>query len=164
MSVPEELARRGKRLAKLAEARATIEARAKERHAREQAEHDAKLAARTAKTTTTGKKPGGKPPAPPVEGPGRPTGQPDRRGLAHHEGGGGSFEQCYNAQAMVETDSLLVVAPMWRRRPTTSSSWSRWWASSRHAEELGKAETLLADTGYFSEANVQACVAAEWIR
>jgi hypothetical protein len=28
-------------------------------------------------------------------------------------------------------------------------------------EALGKAETLLADTGYFSEANVQACRAAE---
>jgi len=27
-------------------------------------------------------------------------------------------------------------------------------------EELGKAATLLADTGYFSEANVQACAAA----
>ena len=27
-------------------------------------------------------------------------------------------------------------------------------------EELGKAETLLADTGYFSEANVQVCAAA----
>ena len=27
-------------------------------------------------------------------------------------------------------------------------------------EELSKAETLLADTGYFSAANVQACVAA----
>jgi transposase len=44
MSIPEELARREKRLAKLAEARATIEARAKVRHAREQAEHDAALA------------------------------------------------------------------------------------------------------------------------
>src|SRR5512132_777756 len=58
MSIPEELARREKRLAKLAEARTTIEARAKERHAREQAEHDAKLAARTAKTAASGKKPG----------------------------------------------------------------------------------------------------------
>jgi hypothetical protein len=28
-------------------------------------------------------------------------------------------------------------------------------------DKLGTIETLLADTGYFSEANVQACVAAE---
>ena len=47
MSIPEELARREERLAKLAEARAKLEARAKERFEREMAEHRAKLAART---------------------------------------------------------------------------------------------------------------------
>src|SRR5882757_3953717 len=46
MLIPEELARREERLAKLAEARAKIEARAKERYEREKAEHAAKLAAR----------------------------------------------------------------------------------------------------------------------
>ena len=69
MSIPEELARREQRLAAIARAKATIEARAKERHARERAEYEAKLAAREAKTAATGKKPGGRPPAPPVEGP-----------------------------------------------------------------------------------------------
>ncbi len=48
MSLPEELARRKARLAKLADARAKIEARAKERFEREQAEYQAKLAARKA--------------------------------------------------------------------------------------------------------------------
>ena len=46
MSIPEELARRQDRLEKLALARAKIEARAKERYARDLAEHEAKLAAR----------------------------------------------------------------------------------------------------------------------
>src|SRR5271170_7026884 len=59
----------GVRLGKIKKARATIEARAKERHAREMAEHEAKMAAREAKIAATGKKPGGKPPARPVEGP-----------------------------------------------------------------------------------------------
>jgi hypothetical protein len=68
MSIPDELARREERLAKLAAARAKIEARAKERYEREKAEHEAKLAARKAKEKATGKKPGGKPPQPPVEG------------------------------------------------------------------------------------------------
>ncbi|HVC60573.1 MAG TPA: transposase, partial [Acetobacteraceae bacterium] len=49
-SIPEELARREARLARLAEARAKIEVRAKERFEREQAEYEAKLAAREAKT------------------------------------------------------------------------------------------------------------------
>jgi transposase len=69
MSIPEELARREARLAAIAKARATIEARAKERHARERAAYEAKLKAREAKTAATGKKPGGRPPAAPVEGP-----------------------------------------------------------------------------------------------
>ena len=64
LSIPEGLALREKRLAKLAEARAKIEARAKERYERERAEHEAKLGERQAKTAA-----GGKPPAPPVEGP-----------------------------------------------------------------------------------------------
>jgi transposase len=162
MSIPEELARREKRLATLAEARATIEARAKERHAREQAEHDAKLAARTAKTTATGKKPGGKPPAPPVEGPG-PT---DQVNLTDEDSrimkvAGGGFEQCYNAQAMVATGSLLVVATDVVQAANDKQQLQPMLGKlCAMPEELGKAETLLADTGYFSEANVQACVAA----
>ena len=111
MSIPEELARRDKRLAEIARARAIIEARAKERHAREQAEHDAKMAARDAKTAKTGKKPGGRAPAPPVEAPG----PADQVNLTDEESrimpvAGGGFDQCYNAQAAVAAGSLLVVA------------------------------------------------------
>src|ERR1039458_8184774 len=69
MSIPDELARREERLRKIAEARAKIEARARERYTREMAEYEAKFAARDAKTAATGKKPGGKPPQPPAEGP-----------------------------------------------------------------------------------------------
>src|SRR6201746_1953767 len=67
MSIPEELARREKRLAAIANARATIEARAAERHARERAEYEAKLAAREAKRGATGKKPRGRPAGTPGE-------------------------------------------------------------------------------------------------
>src|SRR6476620_10142574 len=59
MSIPDELTRREKRLAKLAQACAKIEARAKERFEREAAEHKAKLAAREAKAKATGNKPCG---------------------------------------------------------------------------------------------------------
>ena len=88
-----------------------IAARAKERYAREMAEHDAMLAARVAKTAVTGKKPGGTPPRPPVEGP-LPT---DQINLTDAESrimpvAGDGFEQCYNAQAAVAADRLLIVA------------------------------------------------------
>src|SRR6202140_2466227 len=111
MQVPEELARREKRLAEIARAKAVIEARAKERHARERAEYEAKMAARDAKAAQTDKKPGGGVPQPPVEGP-LPS---DQVNLTDEESrimpmAGGGFEQCYNAQAAVAADSLLVVA------------------------------------------------------
>ena len=111
MSIPEELALREKRLRKLAEARVKIEARAKERYARELAEHEAKLAVREAKVAATGKKPGGKPPQPPTEGPRLS----DQINLTDEElrimpVAGGGFEQCYNAQAAVAAGSMLVVA------------------------------------------------------
>jgi transposase len=162
ISVPEELARREDRLEKLAVARAKIEARAKERYAWEMADHEAKLAAREAKTAATGKKPGGKRPQPPVEGP-LPT---DQINLTDEESrimpvAGGGFEQCYNAQAAVAADSMLIVAqdvvqavndkqqiePMLNQIDTLP-------------DELGEVDTLLADTGYFSAANVAACTAA----
>ena len=111
MQVPAELARREKRLAEIARAKAILEARAKERHARERAEYEAKMAAREARQAQTGKKPRGRTPQPPVEGP-LPT---DQMNLTDEESrimpvAGGGFEQCYNAQAVVAADSLLVIA------------------------------------------------------
>ena len=162
MSIPDELARREQRLVKLAEARAKIEARAKKRFEQEMAEHRAKLAARQAQVEATGKKPGGRPPAAPVEGP-----QPkDQINLTDEDSrimpvAGGGFEQCYNAQAVVTADSLLVVVadvvqaandkqqlePMLGKLATLPA-------------DLGRPETILGDNGYFSAANVTACAAA----
>ena len=162
MSIPDELARREPRLAEIARARAIIEARAKERFAHEQAEYDAKMAARQAKTAATGKTPGGRPPAPPVAEPG-PT---DQGNLTDEESRimpvpGGGFEQCYNAQAAVAAGSLLVLAT----DVVQASNDKRQVVPMLDKldalpEELGTIETLLADTGYFSATNVQACVAA----
>jgi hypothetical protein len=162
LSIPDELARREARLQKLAEARAKIEARAKERFECEQAEHRAKLAARDAKTKATGKKPGGKPPAPPAEGP-LPT---DQINLTDEESrimprAGGGFEQCYNAQAVVAAGSLLVVvADVVQATNDKQQLEPMLTKIAALPEELGQPETLLADTGYFSAANVAACTAA----
>src|ERR1700681_3294644 len=70
-----------------------------------------KMAAREAKTAATGKKPGGKPPQPPVEGPS----PKDQINLTDEDSrimpvAGGGFEQCYNAQAAVAADSMLVIS------------------------------------------------------
>jgi transposase len=177
MSLPEELARREKRLETLAATRATIEARAKERFEREQAEHQAKLAAREAKTDATlafgwrtpsvpecwtGKKPHGKPPQPPVEGP-LPT---DQVNLTDEESrimrvAGGGFEQCYNAQAVVAAGSLLVVATDVVQAANDKQQLEPMLNKVvALPDTLGKAQTLLADNGYFSAANVTACADA----
>src|ERR1700674_4614709 len=161
MSVPEELARREDRLAKLAEARARIEARAKERFEQEMAEHRAKLAAREA-AAATGKKPGGRPPAPPVEGP-RPK---DQINLTDADSrimpvAGGGFEQCYNAQAVVAAESLLVIAAEVVQAPNDKQQIAPMLEKiDALPEPFGRPETLLADSGYFSEANVMRCAAA----
>src|SRR5471032_1048232 len=162
MSIPDELARREDRLQKIAEARAKIEARAKERFAREQAEHEAKLAVRKAKTASTGKKPSGKPPRPPTQGPLLT----DQINLTDEESRimpvvGGGFEQCYNAQAAVAEGSLLVVIADVVQAPNDKQQVQPMLeALAALPEALGEPETLLADTGYFSEANVNACAAA----
>jgi transposase len=162
MSIPEELERRKVRLEKLAAARATIEARAKERFERERAEHQAKVEAREAKIEATGKKPGGKPPQLPVEGP-LPT---DQVNLTDEESrimpvAGGGFEQCYNAQAVVAEGSLLVVAVDVVQAANDKQQLEPMLNQVVALPEvLGTAETLLADNGYFSAANVAACEAA----
>jgi len=161
-SIPEELALREERLRKLAAARAKIEARAKERHAREQAEYEAKLAAREAKEKSTGKKPGGKPPSPPASGPS----PADQINLTDEDSrimpvAGGGFEQCYNAQAVVAEGSLLVVAAEVVQAPNDKQQLAPMVDKiTALPEEVGRPETLVADSGYFSGANVEACANA----
>ena len=162
MSIPEELSRREDRLAKLAAARAKLVARAQERYARELAEYEATLAARAAKTATTGKKPGGQPPAPPAAGP-LPK---DQINLTDEDSrimpvAGGGFEQCYNAQAAVAAGSLLVVGADVTQAPNDKQQIEPMLgALAQLPDALGQADTLLADSGYFSAANVDACAAA----
>lgn len=131
MSVPEELARREQRLQRIAEAKAAIEARAKERFLREEAEHQAKLQAREEKAKKTGRKPGGRPPQPPMAGPG-PT---DQVNLTDEDSrimpvAGGGFEQAYNARPRWRRAACWWSPTMWFKPPMTSSRSHRRWTSS----------------------------------
>lgn len=159
MSLPEERKRREDRLAAIAAAKVKIEARAAERFAREQAEYEAKLAARAAKAVARGRKPGGKAPQPPTPGP-RPT---DPINLTDEESrimpvAGGGFEQCYNAQGMVDTESLLVVIPAVTQATNDKQQIAPMLERlAMLPEDLPPPAQLTADTGFFSEANVVAC-------
>src|SRR6516162_3122032 len=74
---------------------------------------------------------------------------------------GVGFEQCYNAQAVVATESLLVIATDVVQAPNDKQQIAPMLEKvDALPQQLGRPETLLADNGYFSEANVMACAAA----
>jgi hypothetical protein len=112
---------------------------------------------------SSGKKTGGRPPSPPA-----PDALPtDQINLTDEESrimpvAGGGFEQCYNAQAAVAAGTMLVVATDVVQAPYDKQQVEPMLDKiTALPDELGQAETLLADSGYFSEANVEACAAAD---
>ena len=161
LSIPDELERREDRLAVIAAAKATIAERAAARHAEEQREWAAKMAAREARQRETGRKSGGRAPKEPEPGP-RAKDQvnftdPESRIMLSSEG----FVQAYNAQAVVDNESHLIVAghvgPACNDKQQLEPALAR---LQRVEAALGKPEALLADSGYFSRANVEACETA----
>lgn len=163
MSLPKELALREERLAAIRQAKAQIEARVAERDAQEKAAFEAKMKAREEKTARTGKKPGGKPPAPPSSGV-RPTDQinltDDDSRIMPATGKG--FEQSYNAQAAVDTESMLVVATHIAQVATDKQQVEPMLgALVALPDALGRVKRILGDNGFFSAANVERCVAAK---
>jgi hypothetical protein len=73
---------------------------------------------------------------------------------------GGGFEQCYNAQAPVDTETMPVLVPEVVQAPNDKRQVEPMLEKVQALPaDLGQPERLLADTGFFSEANVQACEA-----
>jgi transposase len=160
--LPEEIKRREERLGALAAARARIEERARERFEREQAAHEARVAAREARAKARGRKPGGRPPKAPTPG----VQERDQINLTDEESrimpvAGGGFEQACNAQAAVDGESLLAVATGLTRAPNDKEQVAPLLSSLVSLPGgLGQGVRLLADSGYYSEKNVEACQAA----
>ena len=74
---------------------------------------------------------------------------------------GGGFEQCYNAQAVVAADSLLVVAGDVVQAANDKQQLEPMLGKlAALPADLGAPQTMLGDNGYFSAANVAACAAA----
>jgi len=163
MSIPEELERRELRLAAIAAAKAKIEERAAERLEREQADHQSKLAARAEQEKRTGKKPRGRPPEPPTGG----VKDEDQVNLTDEESrimkvAGGGFDQCYNAQAVVATGSMLIVANEVTQAANDKGQLLPMVQKLQALpKELGRAKRILADSGYLSQNNVEQCAAAK---
>ena len=155
--VREEMARREDRLARLAEAKAVLQARAAERAAAEQAEYEAELAQRAERERTTGRRAGGRPPTQPVPGP-RDGDQynftdPESRIMKNPTDAG--FEQDYNAQVAVDQGSLLIVGCALSNHPNDSQEAEPTLAAIPSA--IGTPEAAALDTGYFGPASLAAC-------
>jgi transposase len=161
LNLPEELSRREQRLAAIAAAKAKIEARVK---AEAEAAYAAQLAAREQRAKKSGKPPRGRPPTPPRGG--APADR-DQVNFTDEDSRimpvpGGGFEQAYNAQAAVDTDSLLVVAPALTQATNDKQQVVPMLEQLQALpKDRGRVKRLLADTGYASEDNINVCAQAK---
>jgi transposase len=154
--IPDEVALRQERLLNLAQAKAVLEARAKERDAVEQADYAAKVRARDEKAQISGRKPGGRPPTPPIPGP-HDTDQynftdSDSRIMKNSTNAG--FDQHYNVQAVVDHASLLIVATALSNHPNDKREAEP--ALAALSPALGVPSAAALDNGYWSPATLQA--------
>jgi transposase len=155
--VSDEIALRQARLARLAEAKAVLEARAEERDAIAQAEYAAKVEERQENAQRTGRKERGRPPKPPTPGP-RDKDQynftdPESRIMKHSSSEG--FEQDYNAQVAVDQQSLLIVGVSLSNHPTDQHELEP--TLDAIPPQIGPPAAGALDNGYFSEANIAIC-------
>jgi len=154
LTIPGEITRRQERQAALARARAEIEARAQARYAVQLAEHEAKVAERAAQKQR-GEKVGGQPPQAPSPGPVAKDQYnfTDPESRIMKAGNGNHFEQSYNAQAVVEVESRLIVGQRVSQSPNDKSELVSTLASV--PVEAGGLAVALVDSGFFSAAAVQ---------
>jgi transposase len=157
--LPAELARRESRLKKIAEAKAALEQEARERAEAAKKAAEEKLEERRKKEQERGRKFGGRPPRAPEPEQPRPEPKaqrnftdPESRIMpdgAHK----GSFVQAYNAQIAVDGAAQIIVAA----EVTQETNDKRQLAPmlEQVKQNLGsKPEAASADTGYFSEEQV----------
>ena len=151
LDIPAEIRRREDRLKRIKEAKKVIEQRAEERYKEEKKAYDQKIKKRDDAEQKTGKKTKGKAPKQPTN---KPEGKdqynftdPESRIMKTSKG----FEQCYNGQAAVNDDMIIVgaysnahVNDKQEFMPTISSV----------PTEIGEITDAIADTGYYSEINV----------
>lgn len=146
LSIPEEITRRQERQAALAQARAEIEARAQARHAAPLAEPSVKKEDQ--------EKSDRQPPQAPTSRP-QPGDQynfTDPESRIMKAGNGNHFEQSYNAQAVVEVQSRLIVGQRVSQAANDKQELVPTLAAIPSA--VGPVAAALVDSGFFSEAAV----------
>ena len=153
--VADELTDRAARLARLAEAKAVLEARAADRDALAQAAYAAAVREREERARRRDGKPRGRTPQPPASTGPQDTDQynftdPDSRIMKNSTNAG--FEQHYNAQVGVSAGSLFIVGQTLSNHPTDQADLLP--TVDSIPAELGGPTAGVADAGFWSEANV----------
>jgi hypothetical protein len=156
--LPAELARRESRLRKIREAKASLEAEAKEQAKAAAAAVEAKLAERKQREEETGKKTRGRVPqavnveeAKPEAKAQRNFTDPESRIMK--DGATGSFEQSYNGQIAVDSQAQIIVAATLTQAANDKQQLVPVLAEVK--TNVGRLpEKVTADSGYFSTAAV----------
>jgi transposase len=160
LSLPEELANRAKRLAAIDKAKKEIERRSLEREERAKQEYEEKLKEHAQKEKRTGRTGRGKGPKPPAS-PG-PSAK-DQVNLTDEDSrimptSGGGFEQSYNVQTSVDAETMLIVGEHVTQHVNDKLELTPALTTLlKLSPDLGAVTKLIADNGYYSEANVRVC-------
>jgi transposase len=156
--LPEELRRRESRLKKIREAKAALEAEAKASAEAAGAQAREKIEEREREEKETGKKKPGRAPAVPAVGDAKPCAKAQRNftdpeSRIMKDGATKEFVQGYNAQIAVDGGSQVIVACGVTQEANDKRQLIPMLEKTR--ENAGRApDAALADTGYFSEANL----------
>ena len=157
--LPEELQRREPRLARIREAKAALEEQAAE------AER-----ARRAELGEQGKKPrrprDGRDPFEPKPGAQRNFTDPESKIMKTSDG---SFHQCYNGQAIVDSETqVIVAAELSDQAPDAEQLQPALEQLDENLDAIGaelpENAALTADAGYFSEENIKTASSTGWTR
>lgn len=155
VDIPEEIRRRKDRLERIKEAKKVVEERAAERYKKEKEEYDHKLQKRKDKEDQTGKKARGKTPKAPTNTPNAKDQynytDPQSRIMKTSRG----FDQCYNGQAAVN-EEMVIVGAYCNAHANDKQEFIP--TIDTVPKELGEISNAVADTGYFSETNIDQCL------
>jgi transposase len=149
--LPEELRRRASRLVKIREAKAALEEEAKARAEVQALEAHEKIEERQRQEAETGRKPGGHGPKVPDPQAARPEPKAQRNFTDPESRimkDGTGFEQAYNAQAVVDAETQVIVAASVTQE--TNDKRQLVPMLKEAIENVGKPERASADAGYFS--------------
>ncbi|MEM7375705.1 MAG: IS1182 family transposase [Bacteroidota bacterium] len=155
MNRADEIGLRNLKISRLCEAEKELERRAEERYEDEVAAYKERMAERAAEEKETGKKISGPKPEEP-----KPTGprgkdqynftDPESRIMP--EGNHDGYEQSYNAQVVVDQDSLLIVGELLSDKPNDKRLAIP--LLDAISSEIGQPKNVAFDNGYWSEENV----------